>query len=102
MILHSVFLNLRADAEPDEVADVMAGLASLVGHIDGFDDFAHGRNLDLEAKSPNHPYGFLCRFADRAALERYAADPRHAALGARLIALCNGLEEGIVVYDLET
>lgn len=102
MILHCVMLNLRPDHDPDELASVMAGLATLEGQIDGFKGFAHGLNVDAEGKSPNHPYGFICRFENRAALGLYAADPRHQALGGRLVALCDGGADGIVVYDLDT
>ena len=101
MILHAAFLNLRSGHDTAELADVMTGLAGLVGRVSGFADFRHGPNIDLEGKSPDHPYGFVCSFEDRAALAAYAADPVHAGLGARLMALCAGGADGIVVYDLE-
>ncbi len=101
MILHAVFLRLRPGCDEEELAGVMSGLAGLVGRIAGFTEFRHGPNIDLEGKSPDHPYGFVGTFADRAALGAYAADPRHAELGARLTALCAGGADGIVVYDLE-
>ena len=101
MILHAVFLALRADHDPAEKIAVMDGLGALVGHAEGFTAFSHGPNIDAEGKSPDHPYGFLCTFEDRAALDRYAADPRHRALGARLVALCRDGAAGIVVYDLD-
>ena len=100
MILHSVYLALRADADPAELADVMQSLAALVGQIDGFAGFAHGPNRDLEGKSPDAPYGFVCTFDDVTALAAYAADPRHTALGTRLVDLCGGAD-GIMVYDLD-
>ena len=101
MILHAVYLSLRPDHDPGELAKVMAGLTDLVGQVPGFEGFAHGPKVDAEGKSPGHPYGFVCTFADRAALDRYAADPRHRALGGRLVALCKAGAEGIVVYDLD-
>ncbi|WP_338055480.1 Dabb family protein [Shimia biformata] len=102
MIHHVVMCDLRRDADPGEWAAIMAGLAGLVGQIDGFLGFDAGRNLDFEAKSPDHDAGFICRFHDKAAVERYATDPRHVALGTRLVALCRGGGEGIRVYDLDT
>lgn len=86
---------------PDDLAAVMAGLSGLIGQIDGFVAFTHGPNIDLERKSQGYPYGFVCTFADRAALERYAADPRHQALGGRLVALCKDGVDGITVFDIE-
>lgn len=101
MILHAVYLNLKPGHDPSELASVMAGLGALVGQIDGFTGFQHGPNIDAEGKSPDHPYGFICTFADLAALNLYANDPRHQALGARLVESCTGGGQGIVVYDLK-
>jgi hypothetical protein len=101
MILHTVLLPLPPDHDAGEATSVMQALAALVGRIDGFTAFAHGPNIDAEGRTPGHPYGFVCTFADRAALDRYAADPRHLALGARLVALCGGAE-GILVSDIDT
>lgn len=101
MILHAVYLSLAESADPHELADVMQSLAALVGQIDGFTAFHHGPNIDAEAKSPEAQYGFHATFSDRAALDRYAGDPRHRALGARLVVLCGGAER-IKVYDIDT
>ena len=79
----------------------MAGLAALGAAMDGFDRFTHGPNRDYEGKSADYPYGFVCEFSDPAALQVYANDPRHRALGARLVAMCQGGGDGIMVIDLE-
>lgn len=101
-ILHAVYLALRPDHDAGDLAEVMAALAALVGRIEGFAAFAHGPNIDAEGKSPGYPYGFVCTFEGRAPLDRYAADPGHRALGARLVALCTGGAAGIMVFDLQT
>ena len=98
MIRHIVMLNAPAS---DELSLVMSSLSALVGQIDGFVAFEHGPNRDLEGKSPNHPYGFIGTYVDVAAVAKYAEDPRHRLLGARLVALCKGGADGIVVYDIE-
>ena len=100
MILHAVYLSLPDDADHAELADIMAGLQNLVGKIDGFTAFSHGVNIDVENSSPEANYGFQGTYTDRAALAFYAADPRHQALGGRLVALCGGAD-GIKVYDIE-
>ena len=99
MIHHAVYLSLDTTYDQNELAELMAGLAALVGTIDGFTAFHHGRNIDLEGKSPEAAYGFTCTFTDADAAMRYASDPRHQALGARLVALCGGAER-IKVYDI--
>ena len=100
MILHTVLCRLRPAHDPVELRDVMVGLSGL--KIDGFLWFEHGPNVDAEGKTPQYPYGFVCAFADRAALDRYAADPAHRALGGRLVALCDGGAGGILVSDIQT
>ena len=77
----------------------MNSLGALVGTIDGFEAFHHGPNIDLEGKSPEAAYGFTGVFSDKAAVLRYADDPRHQALGGRLVALCGGADR-IKVYDI--
>ncbi|MCF2871829.1 Dabb family protein [Octadecabacter sp. G9-8] len=101
MIYHAVYLSLTETADRHELASVMSGLENLLGQIDGFVAFHHGPNIDAEGKSPEAHYGFHGLYDDRAALDLYAADPRHQALGARLVALCGGAD-GIKVYDIET
>ena len=100
MILHCVYLGVAPDAPTAERVAVMDSLAGLIGQIDGFTGFDHGRNIDVEGKSPESAYGFVCTFTDRDALDRYAADTRHQALGARLVALCGGADR-IKVYDID-
>lgn len=98
MIQHIVMLSLRENHDAAELAVVMQGLSAL--EIEGFLSFSHGPNRDFEAKTPDHPYGFICTFADEASLRTYAANPDHQALGGRLVALCGG-GDGIMVIDLE-
>ncbi|SFS20425.1 Dabb family protein [Yoonia litorea] len=101
MIQHIVMLDLPADHDSAELANVMAGLGALMHEIDGFLAFAHGPNRDFEGKSPDCAYAFVCTFADAAAVSAYHRDPTHQALGARLVALCQGGADGITVVDME-
>jgi hypothetical protein len=100
MIEHVVMLGLKDASDLSDCRDVMEGLERLTGEIPGFHGLIHGVNIDMEGKSPGYPYGFIARFEDRDALARYADDPRHQALGARLVALCGGADR-ITVYDIE-
>lgn len=102
MIQHIVLLDLPADFDAPELSAIMRGLSDLVGDIDGFTAFTQGPNLDFEKKSAGYAYGFICSFANQSALQSYTGDPRHQALGARLVALCNGGGGGIFVADIET
>ncbi len=102
MILHVVALALRADGPEAELKDVMQGLADLRAYHAGWLSFQHGPNLDVEHLSERYRYGFLCGFCDRSALDRYAAYPRHKAIGARLVSLCEDGPGSIMVIDLQT
>lgn len=94
-------LRLSPDFNPVVLKDVMAGLMTLQKDLDGFDEFQHGLNRDFEQKSQDYGYGFVCRFADIDALQRYANHPVHKQLGARLVAMCQGGADGIWVADIE-
>ena len=100
MIRHIVLLRLPDVYDADERDAIMRELNSLQKSIDGFEAFEHGPNLDFENKLPDHPYGFVCSFRDTAAVQAYAADETHKALGERLVTLCGGAA-GIIVIDLE-
>ena len=102
MIRHIVMLDLAAGAQASELAAVMDGLAALIDDIPGWTAFEHGPNRDFEGKSARYPYGFTCDFTDADALQRYAGDAGHQALGARLVGLCAGGAAGIMVIDLDT
>ena len=99
MIQHIVMLRLSEDADPTELADVMDSLASL--DLPGFVGFQHGANLDFERKTQDYLYGFIATFTDAAAVADYASDPGHQALGGRLVAMCDGGGDGIMVMDLD-
>lgn len=98
MIQHIVMLSLLDNHDPVELSDVMDGLAAL--DLPGFMSFDHGPNRDFEGKTPDHSYGFIGTFSDADALQTYAANPDHQALGGRLVALCGG-GDAIMVIDLD-
>jgi len=98
MIQHIVMLQLTKGHDAVELTNIMDGLGAL--QIDGFTAFSHGPNHDLEGKTPDYPYGFICTFDNLDALRRYADDADHHALGGRLCDLCVGGGDGIMVMDL--
>ena len=58
-------------------------------------------NVASVADSPAYAFE-KADIRDRAALDRYAADPGHRALGGRLVALCRDGAKGILVSDIQT
>lgn len=100
MIRHIVMLNLRP-AVQGPLKVVLSKLAELVDELEGCERFVAGPNRDFEGKSQNYPYGFMFDAENAEALQAYAEHPQHIALGARLVAMCEGGAKGIMVYDLD-
>jgi len=102
MIKHCVFLSLSDPNDAGVLDEPMRLLDGLAGTLPGMLDFTHGPNRDFENKTPDHQYGFVATFADRAALRAYAKHPQHQQAGAMLVAACKNGYDGILVADLET
>jgi hypothetical protein len=101
MIRHCVFVKFRAGVSADERAEIYAGLAALVGQIDGLLAADFGPNISPEGLGRGFDDGFIMDLADAAARDRYLADPAHKAAGARLVAALEGGRDGLIVFDLE-
>lgn len=100
MIRHCVMLDVPSAAIKDlEVA--LRDLETLTQNLPGISGFVAGPNRDFEGKTPGYSYGFTLDAEDAAALQSYADDPAHQAIGRRLVALCSKGVDGILVYDLE-
>lgn len=101
MIRHCVFVKFRTDVSAAERADIYAGLAALVGQIDGLLRADFGPNISPEGMAKGFSDGFIMDLADADARDRYLVDPAHKAAGARLVAALEGGREGLLVFDLQ-
>lgn len=101
MIRHCVFVKFRTDVSATERADIYAGLAALVGQIDGLLRADFGPNISPEGMAKGFNDGFIMDLADADARDRYLVDPAHKAAGARLVAALEGGREGLLVFDLQ-
>lgn len=101
MIRHCVFLKLKPEADSAELDKIMLDLEDLVRRLAGCSEFRAGPNRDYEGKTPEYPYGFTLDAENAEALAAYAVNPEHQALGARLVALCQGGGDGITVFDID-
>lgn len=101
MIRHCVFVKFRADVSRDERADIYAGLAALVGQIEGLISADFGPNASPEGLGQGFNDGFVMDLVDEAARDRYLVDPAHRAAGARLVAALEGGTDGLIVFDLK-
>ena len=102
MIKHCVFLNFKSETSESEQFDIFEGLSNLKNQIEGLNDFEYGNNLDFEQKSADYNSGFIASFENRQALLEYNEHPEHALLGSKLVSMCKGGHQGIIVFDIET
>ena len=102
MIKHCVFLNFKSEISESEQFDVFEGLSNLKNQVEGLNDFEYGNNLDFEQKSADFNSGFIASFENRQALLEYNEHPEHALLGSKLVSMCKGGHQGIIVFDIET
>ncbi|MFQ6549630.1 Dabb family protein [Aestuariibius sp. 2305UL40-4] len=100
MLLHCVFLQFADRYAEAERKEVLRDLGTLKGEVDGMLQYHHGPNLDFESKTPEHKDGFVILFRDREAHLAYERHPKHVRLSARLVEMCVGGADGIVVYDI--
>ena len=102
MIKHCVFLNFKSETSQSEQFDVFEGLSNLKNQIEGLVEFEYGNNLDFEQKSADFNSGFIASFENRQALLEYNEHPEHALLGSKLVSMCKGGHQGIIVFDIQT
>lgn len=99
MIDHVVMFTPKAGLHSAELTALMEEFAALVGKIAGFEDFRYGENRGFEKDRTGPPCGFVCQFTDEDAFWAYCADPRHKALGARLVAMVSDGADGLIIFD---
>ena len=102
MIKHCVFLNFKTEISESEQFDVFESLSNLKHQVEGLVEFEYGNNLDFEQKSANYNSGFIASFENHQALLEYNEHPEHALLGSKLVSMCKGGHQGIIVFDIET
>ncbi|MEL7211618.1 MAG: Dabb family protein [Pseudomonadota bacterium] len=99
MIRHIVLCKVKAEADSTEVAAVWEGLAALVGVVPGLLGSHFGADVSPEGIARGYTHGFTMDFEDMAALEGYLVHPAHVKAGARLVGICEGGVEGVLVVD---
>lgn len=101
MLKHCVFVKFAAHHPSAERTRVLGGFGEVARDVPVMLDFCFGENLDFENKSDEYGDGFIVTFQDRSAHLAYERHPLHLALGAELVAMCEGGHDGIMVFDLE-
>ena len=101
MIRHIVLTKFKSDVSEETIKGIYAGLASVAEKLPGAANFTGGRSESPEQIERGYMHGFVIDFVSWDALETYADNEEHKALGGQLVANAVGGIDGILVLDLE-
>ncbi|MFZ2099177.1 MAG: Dabb family protein [Oricola sp.] len=99
-LLHCVLFRRRADVGDKALFALYGEFAVFVDGFEGASDFRAGPNESPEGFHHGFRDGFVIGFDSPEARDRYLADPVHAQLGARLVAMIEGGTDGLLVFDM--
>ena len=101
MIRHIVALRFREGVTQAEKDALYTDLRALQGHIGGIMDFRSFANVSVEAPVVRGFRDlFWFDFRDEAVRDAYLADAAHQAIGAGIVARCEGGIDGVFVMDI--
>lgn len=100
MIKHIVLNKALPSVREEDLALIFNDLASLKKRLSGMRSASFGRSESPEGLERGYTHGIVIEFDDMAALNDYAQDAEHQAIGTRLIAATAGGIDGVLVVDL--
>ena len=100
MIRHIVLTKFKPETSELKIAGIYAGLSALAETLPGAQNFTGGRSESPEQIERGYMHGFVIDFDSWDALQNYADNPDHQALGGQLVASAVGGTDGILVLDL--
>lgn len=101
MIRHIVLTKFKSETAEDKIAEIYSGLAAVAENLAGAQNFTGGRSQSPEQIERGYMHGFVIDFDSWDALQNYAENPEHQALGGQLVANAVGGIDGILVLDLD-
>ena len=101
MIRHIVLTKFKPETTEDRIAEIYAGLSALTEKLLGAQNFTGGRAESPEQIERGYMHGFVIDFDSWDALQNYADNAEHQALGGQLVANAVGGIDGILVLDLD-
>ncbi|WP_299655496.1 Dabb family protein [uncultured Tateyamaria sp.] len=101
MIRHIFLTKFKPETPEDRIAEIYAGLSALADTLPGAQSFTGGRSESPEQIERGYMHGFVIDFDSWDALQSYADNPEHQALGGQLVANAVGGIDGILVLDLD-
>ena len=101
MIRHIVLTKFKSDVSEDTIKGIYDGLSALAEKLPGAANFTGGRSESPEQIERGYMHGFVIDFDSWDALQTYADNDDHKALGGQLVANAVGGIDGILVLDLD-
>ena len=102
VIRHIVLTRFKPEVSEADIAALHAGLSAVIANHPGARGFHGGRSESPEQMERGYTHAFTIDFDDWAALARYADDPDHKSLGAKLIGMAHGGRDGLLVLDIDS
>ena len=100
MILHCVFMRLKAAVTPAEKQSLFEAVVALKQVIPGILDVKYGPNVSPEGLHGGFVDGFIVTFDAVEARDAYLIHPEHVAVGERIVSSSDGGLAGLLVFDL--
>ncbi len=101
MIRHIVLTRFKPETSQETISGIYSGLSALAEKLPGAGGFTGGRSESPEQIERGYMHGFIIDFDSWDALQNYAANDEHKALGGQLVANAVGGIDGILVLDLD-
>lgn len=101
MIRHIVLTKFKPETPEAKIAEIYGGLAALTDKLPGAQGFTGGRSESPEQIERGFMHGFVIDFDSWEALQTYAENPEHQALGGQLVENAVGGIDGLCVLDLD-
>jgi len=100
MILHCVFLRLKAATTAADKQALYDGIAGLKAVVPGFVEVKYGPNVSPEGLNGGFVDGFCVTFENAEARDAYLVHPDHVVVGKQIVAACDGGLSGLLVFDM--
>ena len=101
MIRHIVLTKFKPETSEETIRGIYDGLAALTETLPGAQNFTGGRSESPEQIERGYMHGFVIDFDSWDALQNYADNEEHKALGGQLVENAIGGIDGILVLDLD-
>ena len=101
MIRHIVLTRFAPETTEETISAIYDGLRSVSERLPGAGGFTGGRSQSPEQIERGYMHGFVIDFDSWDALQAYADNETHKALGGRLVENAVGGIDGILVLDID-